>query len=240
MIDKENAVRTKLSPGLYIVPTPVGNLEDITKRAIQILSTADVIACEDTRTTGKLLKLLGINARKFESYHEHNERQKAQHIINYINNDMSVALVTDAGTPGISDPGYRLVQEAIENEVPVFSLPGPTAMIPALVASGMPTNKFKFFGFPPHKKGRKSFFEEIAQENCTSIIYESPYRIIKLVEELITYCGRERRACLAREISKIHEEYIRGPLEKCRDILQSKPAIKGEFVVILEGVVKGE
>ncbi|TAL70952.1 MAG: 16S rRNA (cytidine(1402)-2'-O)-methyltransferase [Bacteroidetes bacterium] len=218
---------------LYIVPTPIGNLDDITIRAMKILSSANIIASEDTRHTGTMLKALNIPHKKLESYHEHNEEQKSSFLVNEILSRKSVALVTDAGTPGISDPGFRLIRKAIENNIKIISLPGPTAFIPALVASGLPVNEFHFFGFPPAKKGRKTFLQEVAKQKSTSILYESPYKILKLIEELIEFCGSDRQICIAREISKVFEEYIRGTLEECKQILQSKTAIKGEFVIIL-------
>ncbi|MBI5326661.1 MAG: 16S rRNA (cytidine(1402)-2'-O)-methyltransferase [Ignavibacteriae bacterium] len=222
-----------LESGLYIVPTPIGNLDDITFRAMKILSSADIIACEDTRHTGIMLKALNITHKKLESYHEHNEESKSALLVNEILSGKSVALVTDAGTPGISDPGYRIIKKAIEQNIKIISLPGPTAFIPALVASGLPVNEFHFYGFPPAKKGRKTFLQEVTSQKATSILYESPYKILKLIDELIELCGIDRQACLAREISKVYEEYIRGTLEECKQKLQNKTSIKGEFVVIL-------
>ncbi|OGU16290.1 MAG: 16S rRNA (cytidine(1402)-2'-O)-methyltransferase [Ignavibacteria bacterium GWB2_35_12] len=225
----------KIETGLYIVPTPIGNLDDITIRAVKILSSADIIACEDTRHTGTMLKILNIPHKKLESYHEHNEESKSAFLVNEILSGKSVALVTDAGTPGISDPGYRIIKKAIENNIKIVSLPGPTAFIPALVASGLPVNEFHFYGFLPAKKGRKTFLQEVASQKATSILYESPYKILKLIDELIEHCGSQRQVCIAREISKVYEEYIRGTLEECKQKLQSKTSIKGEFVVVIEG-----
>lgn len=223
----------KLKPGLYIVPTPIGNLEDITLRAMKILRQADIIACEDTRHTGQLLKLLDIKNKKLSSYHEQNEKEKAVQLVNEILTGFSVALVSDAGTPGLSDPGYRIIQSAIENYVDIVSLPGPSAFLPALIASGLPVNNFIFFGFPPQKKGRKTFLNILKKCEYTSILYESPFRIIKLLDELIEILGENHRICIAREISKIFEEYIRGSLDECRDLMKKRAFIKGEFVVVI-------
>ena len=233
--DEELGIRN-LDIGLYIVPTPIGNLDDITIRAIKILSSADIIACEDTRHTGIMLKALNINHKKLESYYEHNEETKSEYLVKEIISGKTVALVTDAGTPGISDPGFRIIRKAIENNIKIISLPGPTAFIPALVASGLAVNEFHFYGFPPAKKGRKTFLQEVAYQKSTSILYESPYKIQKLIDELIEYCGPDKQVCIAREISKVFEEYIRGTLQECRTILAKKQVIKGEIVVILSGL----
>jgi 16S rRNA (cytidine1402-2'-O)-methyltransferase len=219
---------------LYLVPTPIGNLDDITLRAIKVLSSVDVIACEDTRHTGNLLKLLSINYKRLESYHEHNENTKNAQLLDLIESGKSVALVSDAGTPLISDPGYVIVKEAVKRGINVIALPGASAGITALSASGFATNDFIFLGFPPQKKGRKTFLEKLKSLSSTMILYESPYRIVKLIEELIEFLGAERRICIARELTKIHEEYIRGTTEECLKILDAKQAIKGEFVVIIE------
>ncbi len=226
----------KIETGLYIVPTPVGNLDDITIRALKILSSADIIACEDTRHTGTLLKAYNIKHNKLESYYEHNEETKASILIKEIERGKSVALVTDAGTPGISDPGYRIIKKSIENGIKIVSLPGATAFVPALVASGLPLDEFHFYGFPPTKKGRKTFLEEVSKQKATSILYESPYKILKLLDELIQICGQERQACIAREISKVYEEFIRCTLAECRIVLAQRQAIKGEFVLVIEGL----
>jgi len=224
---------TKLEPALYIVPTPIGNLEDITLRALKILASADVIACEDTRHSGNLLKQYNITYKKLESYHEHNEIEKAKYLVQMIQNGKSVAVITDAGTPGISDPAYRIVCEAAAKDIKIISLPGPSAMITALVASGLPTDKFIFYGFPPQKKGRKTFLQKVLSLDSTVILYESPYRIIKLLEEIIASGFGESRICIAREISKIHEEYIRGTVTECYEICKEHKNLKGEFVVML-------
>jgi 16S rRNA (cytidine1402-2'-O)-methyltransferase len=227
---------TKLKPALYLVPTPIGNLEDITLRAMKILRQADIIACEDTRHTGQFLKLLDIKNKKLSSYHEQNEKEKAIQLVHEIIDGSSVALVSDAGTPGISDPGYRIIQSAIENHVEIISLPGPSAFLPALIASGLPFNNFIFLGFPPQKKGRKTFLNNLKICEYTSILYESPFRIIKLLDELIEMLGENHKICVAREISKIFEEYIRGTLSECSNILKKRTVIKGEFVVVIAGI----
>lgn len=219
---------------LYIVPTPIGNLEDITLRAIKILQNADIIACEDTRHTGNLIKKLEINTNaKLISYFEHNENEKTNFLINEIENGKVVALVSDAGTPAISDPGYRLIDKAIKNNVKIIPLPGANAFIPALIASGLPVHNFTFWGFPPQKKGRKTFISKVMNCENTSILYEASHRIIKLIGE-ITEIDDNRNICVAREISKIFEEYIRF---NTSDFLNNKIKIveKGEFVIIIEG-----
>lgn len=224
-----------LPSGLYLVPTPIGNLEDITLRAIKVLANADIVACEDTRRTGILLKHYSIHAKHFASYHEHNEKMKSKFLVDEIQKGLSVALVTDAGAPGISDPAFRIVKEAIERDVIVIPLPGATAFVPALTASGLPVDNFKFLGFPPKKKGRKTFIESLANETGTLILYESPYRILKLLKQLGEVLGIDRNICLAREISKIHEEFIRGDIALCLKEMSRRDAIKGEFVVVIQG-----
>lgn len=223
----------KLEAALYVVPTPVGNLEDITLRAINVLREADIIACEDTRRTGMLLKHFNITPKKLESYHNHNEQTKAEFLSDKILGGASVALVSDAGTPAISDPGYRIVNAAIEKEIKIIALPGATALIPALAASGLAVNEFSFMGFPPQKKGRKTFIEMAMQQPRTTILYESPFRILKLLKEIDNHSSK-RKVCLAREISKIYEEYIRGTAAECIELLSRRQNIKGEFVVVIE------
>jgi len=236
---ERNTENEVLKPALYIVPTPIGNREDITLRALKILSKVDIIACEDTRHSGTLLKSYNINPNKLRSYHEHNELQQSEILVAQILSGKNVALITDAGSPSISDPGYRLIKTAIEHNVNIIPLPGPTAFIPALIGSGFPTDEFHFFGFPPQKKGRASYLKKIAEQNSTSIIYESPYKIILLLEELSEICDNTREVCIAREISKIYEEFIRGSLSGCLNYLKSKSSIKGEFVIILKAQKKG-
>jgi len=221
---------------LHIVPTPIGNLDDITIRAVKVLSDVDIIACEDTRHTGNLLKSLSIIPKKLISYHEHNEKQRANEIIQEIKSGNSVALVTDAGTPLISDPGFPLIKLAVENDVKIISLPGATAFVPALSSSGFPTNSFVFLGFPPQKKGRATFLKKLDSINETIILYESTHRIIKLLDELINLFGESRQICIAREISKIHEEYIRGSALQCKEYLLKNNKVKGEFVVVIDSL----
>ena len=222
-----------IEAALYIVPTPIGNLDDITLRAIKVLKEADNVACEDTRRAGQLMKMLEISGKKFISYHEHNEREKAVQIAAIIAEGKSVALVSDAGTPGISDPAYRLINECIRSGIKIVPLPGATAFIPALLASGFGTDKFVFLGFPPHKKGRKTFINNLAQLEMTAILYESPYRIQKLIKEMLEAGMAHREICIAREITKIHEEFIRGTVAECLEILNTHNNLKGEFVIVV-------
>lgn len=221
----------QLENALYIVPTPIGNLEDITQRAVNVLGNADIIACEDTRTTGKLLNLLNIPHKKMTSLHQHNESAKANSLVEAIKNGKSVALASDAGTPGISDPGYRIIAAAIEECVKVVPLPGATAFVPALIASGFPNHHFTFFGFPPQKKGRMTFFEMVCNHQFTSILYESPHKIVKTLETL-TNSIPERKICVAREISKAFEEFVIGTPAECLEVFTQKQA-KGEFVLVI-------
>lgn len=220
---------------LYLVPTPIGNREDITLRALRILTEADIIACEDTRTTSHLLSLYGITGKRLVSCHEHNEQQRVRELMDEIESGKSVAYCSDAGMPAISDPGYRVVHEAIMRGVTVVPLPGASASLTALMASGLPTDEFLFAGFAPHKKGRKTFLEKISQYECTVIMYESPYRITKLLEELEQTCGGERNIVIARELTKMFEEFVRGSITEVKQIFLQRQAIKGEFVVILQG-----
>lgn len=225
-------MENKIKGTLYIVPTPIGNLEDITFRAVKILSEVDIIACEDTRHSGQLLKHLRITPKKLESYFEHNEKEKSKFLVEQMKLGKSIALISNAGTPCISDPGYKIVQEAIAAGIKIISLPGATAFVCAITASGMPSSSFAFFGFPPQKKGRKTFLEEVASYKIPVIIYESPYKIKKLLDELASLGCGERNCCIAREISKIHEEYLRGTVMELRDYFSSKEP-KGEFILIL-------
>ena len=222
-----------MSGKLYIVPTPIGNLEDITFRAVRILKEADFILAEDTRTTGILLKHLDIN-KKMYSHNLNNEHKTVDSLIERLQAGEQVALVSDAGTPGISDPAYRLINACIERQIKLIPLPGATAFIPALLASGFGTDKFAFFGFPPHKKGRKKFIQMIADADITAILYESPFRVIKLINEMSDAGMQDQRICIAREITKLHEEFIRGTVAECSEILKEHKNIKGEFVVVVE------
>lgn len=216
---------------LYIVPTPVGNLEDITLRALRILKEADTILAEDTRQTKKLLHHFGIQKRLI-AYHKFNEHKSAETIVSLIQSGNSLALVSDGGTPGISDPGHILIAAAIKAGITIECLPGPTAFVPALINSGFPTDEFVFIGFLPHKKGRQTKLKEIAAEERTQILYESPFRVVKLLEELKQYIG-ERGISASREISKMFEETLRGTAEELlQHFTQKEP--RGEFVIILD------
>jgi len=227
----------ELTPGLYIIPTPIGNLGDITLRALEILENVEYIACEDTRSTAKLLSFYGINIPKLFSYHNFNEKEKSTYIIDLINQGKSVALVSEAGTPLISDPGFRIVNLLIENNLHFEVLPGANALLPALILSGFPVHNFTFLGFPPQKKNRKKFLEELKKYTSTIILYESPYRIIKLVEELGQILGYSRQISISREISKKFEETLRGSIDEIRTKLQTKQNLKGEFVLVISGEV---
>jgi 16S rRNA (cytidine1402-2'-O)-methyltransferase len=220
---------------LYLVATPIGNLEDISLRAIRILREADIVACEDTRHARILFERHNIRPKRLVSYHSHNERSRAVELAEMLSSGMTVALVTDAGTPGISDPAWAIVKEAILLSIEVVPVPGACAAIAALSASGMDTTRFAFEGFLPLKKGRKKRLAQIALEDRTVVIYESPFRIKRLLEELAGVCGPERSVALAREITKIHEEFLRGTLVEVLAKLETKfpESVKGECVVIL-------
>lgn len=218
---------------LSIVPTPIGNLEDITFRAISTLKSADLILAEDTRTSGFLLKHLGI-ARPLRSYHQHNEHKVVDDLIAALSSGQHIALISDAGTPGISDPGYLIIRAAIRAGIHIVSLPGPTAFVPALVNSGLPCNAFSFYGFLPQKKGRQTRLKELALEEKTFVVYESPFRLLKLLEELRDHLGATRRACVCRELTKLYEETRRGTVEELIAYYAAKP-VKGEIVVVVEG-----
>ncbi|MBN2663155.1 MAG: 16S rRNA (cytidine(1402)-2'-O)-methyltransferase [Bacteroidales bacterium] len=221
---------------LYIVPTPIGNLKDITLRALEILKEVDLILAEDTRKTKILLNHYGINT-KTESYHKFNEHQRTEQIIDKIKSGNSTALVTDAGTPGISDPGFLLVRHAIDSNIEIETLPGATAFIPAIVNSGLPCERFTFEGFLPQKKGRQKRLTELENETRTMVFYESPYRIIKTLTDFETHFGTDRRISLSRELTKIYEENYRGTITQAKTYFETKK-IKGEFVIILEGKPK--
>lgn len=219
---------------LYVVPTPVGNLEDITERALKVLKSVDTVLAEDTRTSGMLLKHYGISA-KLCAHHKFNEHQTAEAFASRMAAGENMALVTDAGTPGISDPGYMLVRACADKEVEVQCLPGATAFVPALVDSGLPCERFTFEGFLPQKKGRATRIAALAEEERTMVFYESPYRVVKTLQQFAEVFGKERRASVTREISKIHEETTRGTLEELSlHFTETEP--KGEFVIIVEGM----
>lgn len=218
---------------LYIVPTPIGNFDDITIRAIKVLSEVDIIACEDTRHSGILLKQLSIAPRKLISYHEHNEKFRSTEIIKEILSGKKIALITDAGSPLISDPGFTLVNEAIVNNIKIIPLPGATAFIPALSGSGFNCDKFTFLGFPPQKKGRTTFLKQLENIPHTTVLYESSHRILKLLDELNEMFQNRLQICIAREISKMHEEFIRGTALQCKEVLIKNNSVKGEFVVLI-------
>jgi 16S rRNA (cytidine1402-2'-O)-methyltransferase len=218
---------------LFLVPTPIGNFGDITLRALEVLKSVKVILAEDTRKTGILLKHYGIEA-KMSPFHQFNEHKTVKGIVERITNGEDMALVTDAGTPGISDPGFLLVRECVRNDVDVECLPGATAFVPALVNSGLPCDRFLFEGFLPVKKGRKTRLEELALCESTIVLYESPHRIQKALDELILYFGPDRQASISRELTKVFEETIRGPLSEIEAYYKEHP-VKGEFVIVIAG-----
>lgn len=218
---------------LYIVPTPIGNLEDMTFRAINVLKSCDTVLSEDTRTSSVLMKHFGIET-PLRSFHAFNEHKALENIIDLLLQDKNIALISDAGTPGISDPGFLLVRECIRREIKVTCLPGATAFVPALVASGMPTDKFFFEGFLPHKKGRQTRLKYLANIEVTIVLYESPHRLIKCLEEIKTYLGDDRMVCVAREISKKFEEFSTLEVNDAIQYFKNHPA-KGEIVIVVEG-----
>jgi len=218
---------------LYLVPTPIGNLEDMTFRAIRVLKESDVILAEDTRSSAPLLKHFGIEKKVF-AHHQHNEHKAVAEILRFLKEGQQVALISDAGTPAISDPGFLLVREAIKEGIAVQCLPGATAFVPALVNSGLPNDRFCFEGFLPVKKGRQTRLKQLVEEKRTMIFYESPHRILKTLDEFIEYFGAERQASISRELSKIYEENVRGTLVEPKDYYTHNP-IKGEFVLCVAG-----
>ena len=218
---------------LYIVPTPIGNLEDMTFRAINVLKQVDIILAEDTRTSAPLLKHFGIEKKVF-AHHQHNEHKAVSEIIRLMKEGQQIALISDAGTPAISDPGFLLVRESIKEGLEVQCLPGATAFVPALVNSGLPNDRFCFEGFLPVKKGRQTRLKVLAEEKRTMIFYESPHRILKTIEEFMLVFGEERQASLSREISKLYEETVRGTLTELKQHFEQNP-IKGEFVFCVAG-----
>ena len=219
---------------LYLVPTPIGNLEDITLRALRVLKEADLIACEDTRTSGVLLAHYAIDTPR-TSYHDHNERRKAPQLMARMQAGQQVALITDAGSPGISDPGFYLVRECVRHHIDVVALPGATAFVPALTASGLPCERFVFEGFLPVKKGRRKRLEALANETRTLVVYEGPHRLVKTLADFEAVFGPERPAAVGRELTKKFEEVQRGTLAELRAHYQAQPKVRGEAVIIVGG-----
>jgi len=218
---------------LYIIPTPVGNLKDITLRAIDVLNDCDLILAEDTRTSSVLLKAYDIK-KPMQSYHKFNEHSSLDRIIDILNSDKKVCLISDAGTPGISDPGYLIVKKCIENQIDVECLPGATSFVPALINSGLPNDRFCFEGFLPRKKGRHTRLITLGEDERTMIFFESPFRLVKTLTEFSNYFGGDRKACVCREISKLHEESARGSLDELVEHFSLKN-VKGEIVIIVSG-----
>jgi len=218
---------------LYLIPSPIGNLGDITYRAISILQQVEVILCEDTRTSSVLLQHYNIR-KPLTPYHQHNEHKVLTHIVEQLMAGKQFALITDAGTPGISDPGFLLVRECLRNNIPVECLPGATAFVPALVQSGIPSNRFVFEGFLPLKKGRQTLLKQLAEEERTIILYESPHRLVKTLDELGQYFGAERQAAVCRELTKMFEETRKGNLAELGQHYEAHPP-KGEIVIVIAG-----
>jgi len=227
--------RGRLGPGsaLYLVATPIGNLEDITLRALRVLKEVDVIACEDTRQTQKLLLHYGIQTRTV-SYHEHNEMTKAAELVVDLESGAKIALVTDAGMPGISDPGFRLIALAIRHHVPVVPIPGASAFLAALVASGLPTDSFRFSGFLPAKSGqRRKLFESVRESPRTQVFYEAPHRVLETLADVVEVLGSDRHVVVAREVTKIHEEFLRGRAVAVLEELKGRGDVKGEITLLI-------
>jgi 16S rRNA (cytidine1402-2'-O)-methyltransferase len=218
---------------LYIVPSPIGNLADITFRAIEVLKSVDLILAEDTRTSSTLLRYYQID-KPTTSYHQHNEHKILDHLITQLSSGKTMALITDAGTPGVSDPAFLLVRECIKNNIKVECLPGATAFVPALVSSGLPMNSFCFEGFLPLKKGRQTFLKKMADEERTMVFYESPMRLVKTLKDFIEYFGPERQCCVCRELTKVFEENKPGSLQEVHDYFNEKN-VKGEIVIVVGG-----
>lgn len=219
---------------LFVVPTPVGNLEDMTYRAVRVLSEADYLLTEDTRVTGRLLQHYGISV-KMIAHHQHNEHRSLPALMDKLKAGLTLALASDAGMPGISDPGFLLIRECIREGIEVECLPGPTAFVPALVASGLPCDRFCFEGFLPVKKGRKSRLESLAGESRTMVFYESPHRLLKTLSAFSECFGGDRQASVSREISKMHEEHVRGSLDELIGEFSSRSAVKGEITIVVAG-----
>ena len=219
---------------LYIIPSPIGNLKDITLRAIEVLKEVDVVLAEDTRTTARLLNHYQI-IKPLSPYHQHNEHKVVQHLVDQLQAGKKMAVVTDAGTPGISDPAFLLVRECIKANVKVECLPGATAFVPALVNSGLPLNRFIFEGFLPLKKGRQTLLKQLATEERTMVFYESPMRLVKTLEDFIQYFGEDRPCCVSRELTKMFEENARGSLRSVCEHFKQK-GVKGEIVIVVQGI----
>jgi 16S rRNA (cytidine1402-2'-O)-methyltransferase len=222
---------------LIIVPTPIGNLQDITLRALDVLKNVNIILAEDTRKTSILLRHFDISGKKLISHHKFNEHKTGNNIVDIIKSGETVALVSDAGTPAISDPGYLLVKTCVDNDIEIETLPGATAFVPALVNSGLPNDRFIFEGFLPQKKGRQTKLKLLAEENRTMIFYESPYRLVKTLKQFAEYFGEERKASVSRELSKMFEENVRGDLPYLIEYFEAK-TVKGEIVIVVEGKTK--
>jgi 16S rRNA (cytidine1402-2'-O)-methyltransferase len=226
-------------PSLYLVATPIGNLDDITLRALRVLKGVDLIACEDTRQTQKLLNHYGITTRTV-SYHEHNEMTKAAELVVDLEGGAKIALVTDAGMPGISDPGFRLIALAIRHHVPVVPIPGASAFLAALVASGLPTDSFRFSGFLPAKRGeRRSLLESIRTSPRTQVFYEAPHRVVETLEDIVEVLGASRHIVVAREVTKLHEEFLRGRADEMLETLKSRGEVKGEITLLIAKAEEG-
>ena len=220
---------------LYLVPTPIGNLEDITLRAIRVLGEVDGILAEDTRNSGQLLKHLNIS-KPLYSHHAHNEHTGVPGVIKMLKEGKSLALISDAGTPGISDPGYLLVKACVDNGIEVESLPGATAFVPALVNSGFPTDRFVYEGFLPHKKGRQTRWKSLAEEERTIVLYESPHRLVKALEQIIEFISADRPVMVGRELSKMHEQMVRGTATEVLAYFTAHPdKVRGEIVIVIAG-----
>ena len=219
---------------LFVVPTPIGNLEDMTFRAIRILKEVDLILAEDTRTSGNLLKHFEIKT-PLQSHHIHNEHRSIEQLVSRIKSGTTMALISDAGTPAISDPGFLLVRACVQNGIEVDCLPGPTALIPALVNSALPNDSFHFEGFLPHKKGRHTRLLQLAELEHTMVLYESPHRLLKALQQFAEYFGPERQVSVSREISKLHEETVRGTLDQVIEVYKNRESIKGEIVIVIGG-----
>jgi 16S rRNA (cytidine1402-2'-O)-methyltransferase len=232
--------RPPLPAGLYVVATPIGNLEDITLRALRILKEADLIACEDTRQTQKLLNHYGVTTRT-TSYHEHNEAERSQELVRELKKGLRLALVSDAGMPGISDPGFRLISSAIRQGVPVIPIPGAAAAVTALVASGLPTDSFRFNGFLPAKSGQRArMLESIRTSPRTQVFYEAPHRVKEVLADIVEVLGPGRRVVMARELTKIHEEFLRGTAGEILETLNARGDVKGEITLLIGKAEEGD